>query len=262
MYNEWPLAGFAFLLGCLFGSFANVAILRYLSGDSIIWPGSRCPHCHAFLKWYDNIPIFSALFLKLKCRYCSNNISWQYPMVELLTGLLFLSVYLNYGLTWTSLELFILVLGLVIVSGIDLKSYLLPDVYTLPGILIGLLGAWLNPERHLVDSILGVLVGGGILWSLAYFYFLWRKQEGMGGGDIKLLAWLGAVLGWEAIPFTLLVSSIVGSLAGLLTMPYSQKGFRTIIPFGPFLAFGGLLYALGGRWIAEIYNQFMLPFLF
>jgi leader peptidase (prepilin peptidase)/N-methyltransferase len=153
-------------------------------------------------------------------------------------------------------------LGLLILSVIDLKSYLLPDIFTLPGIFLGLVFSYLNPDRNLLDSAIGVFVGGGVFWAISKTYFLIRKEEGLGGGDIKLLAVIGAFLGWEAIPFVLLVASISGSLAGLLAMRVSQKGIKTIIPFGPFLAFGSAVYLFFGEYFARKYAEFLFPFLF
>jgi len=252
-----------FVLGAIFGSFGNVVIYRYLSNESIVWPRSRCPNCQKMIRWFDNIPIFSwLLWLRGKCRYCQSKISAQYPLIELLVAILFTAAYLKTGLKMTTFETCLLLWGLVIVSVIDLKSYLLPDLFTLPGIILGLLFSYLNPDRSFVDASLGVLVGGGVFWALAKAYFAIRKEEGLGGGDIKLLAVIGAFLGWEAIPFVLLVASVVGSIAGLLAMKMSQKGIKTIIPFGPYLAFGSVIYLFFGEYFARKYAEFLFPFLF
>lgn len=251
-----------FILGTIIGSFVNVAALRYLSGESVVWPGSKCPACQVPIAWYDNVPILSWLILRGRCRKCRGGISYQYPIVEFLLGSLFLATYLKFGPTWTMVEVLVLLTGLVIVSLIDLKSYLLPDIYTLPGIGLGLLGAWLNPERSFGNALAGVVLGAGFLWALSYAYYLWRKQEGLGGGDIKLLAWMGAVLGWESLPFIMLAASIVGSIAGLWTMRSSQKGFKTMIPFGPYLALGSVAYIFFAEYFARKYAEFLFPFLF
>lgn len=254
----WPAV--FFLFGSLLGSFGNVVIARWPKGESLVRPRSHCPSCERTLSWFDLVPIFSWIFLRGRCRSCKAKISARYPLVELVTGALFSLVYLQYGLSWTALELCLLSFGLVTVSMIDYDHYLLPDLFTLSGIVIGLVGSVLNPERDFLSAFGGVLLGGGFLWSIAYLYFVFRKQEGMGGGDIKLLAWIGAVLGWKAIPFVILVSSLVGSVAGLLSGLRSEEGMKKVIPFGPFLAAGALLYYLGGQGLAHTYLGLFLPF--
>ena len=153
--------------------------------------------------------------------------------------------------------LLILVLGLVIGSFIDFDHMILPDEITLGGIVLGLIGAWLNPERLFLDALLGVLFGGRILWLVAYIYFVFTGREGLGGGDIKLLGWLGALLGWKAIPFIILTASISGSVVGLLVSRQKSEGLKTMIPFGPFLALGALLYLFGlksvGYWYVDLF---------
>lgn len=251
-----------FVIGAIFGSFANVAILRYQKGESVVFPGSRCPKCGTAIRWKDNIPILSWFLLKGRCRACRESISPRYWIVELLTATLFALAFLKLGWSWFLLEILVFFLGLVIVSFIDIDSFLLPDIYTLPGMVLGLLGALLNPERGFLDAAFGLLLGGGFLWAVAYFYFLIRKEEGMGGGDIKLLGWIGAVLGWQSIAFVIISASLVGTAGGLLVASREKKGMKTVIPFGPYLALGAVLFVLGGEWIAEQYSQFFLPFLF
>lgn len=249
----------AFCLGAILGSFGNVLIYRIPKDKSIVSPRSCCPKCQTGISWYDNIPIFSWLILRGRCRVCGSAIPVRYLMVEIFIGFLFALTVNSFGISWTTLELLILIFGLVIVSYIDLDTFLLPDKFTLPGIVIGLLGAALNPERTFGDSFLGVLLGGGFLWAIAYLYFLFRKEEGMGGGDIKLLAWIGAVLGWKAIPFVILSSSVIGSVVGLVFAIRSAKGMKTVIPFGPYLALGALLYIFGGKTLGLWYISLFLP---
>jgi leader peptidase (prepilin peptidase)/N-methyltransferase len=180
-------------------------------------------------------------------------------MVELLMASLFTLAYFKFGISWTLLEILLLLFGLVTVSFIDLDRFLLPDIFTLSGIVIGLIGGFLNPERSFAESVLGVFLGGGFLWSIAHIYFLIRKEEGMGGGDIKLLAWLGAVLGWKAIPFIILSSSLLGSFVGIALAMRSRKGMKTVIPFGPYLALGAVIYIFVGESLAELYLQLFIP---
>jgi leader peptidase (prepilin peptidase)/N-methyltransferase len=181
--------------------------------------------------------------------------------VELVTGILFAALYLRFGLSWTLLEFLVFGWGLVVVSVIDLDHRLLPDVFTLPGMGLGLVGAWLNPERHFVDAILGAAFGFGFLWAVSYVYLALRKEEGMGGGDIKLLGWIGALLGWKAVVFTILTSSIIGSIVGLSLAAVRRTGLKTAIPFGPFLALAAFIYVFAGHQITQSYISFFLPVL-
>jgi len=256
---QYLYAAYAFIFGLLFGSFANVVILRLPKGESVIFPHSRCPQCSKPIKWYDNVPVLAWIWLGGKCRACRKPFSVRYPIVEFLSGLLFLLVHLKYGLTWTALEYTIFCWCLLVCSVIDLDHMILPDVFTLSGIVIGLIGAALNPSREFLPALYGVLLGGGFLWAIAYAYYLLRKEEGMGGGDIKLLAWMGAVLGWQSIPFIVLVSSITGSVVGVAYAMRSKSGLKSVIPFGPYLALAAILYLLGGEAIGQWYIGLFIP---
>lgn len=255
----WVEVAFLFVLGLLFGSFANVVIYRLPQKKSVITPRSSCPKCGKFIAWYDNIPVFSWLFLAGKCRHCKTKISFRYPLVELITGFLFAAIFFKYGYSWTTVEYLIFAWSLVVVSFIDIDLMILPDVFTLSGIVIGLAGAALNPERNFMSALFGVLMGGGFLWLIAYLYLVLRKEEGMGGGDIKLLAWIGAVLGWTSIPFVVLASSVLGSLVGLSLAMRSKAGLKSVIPFGPYLALAALVFILGGDEIGLWYIGLFLP---
>lgn len=250
---------FFFVLGILFGSFANVVIYRLPKNESVIRPRSRCQKCLQPVAWFDNIPLFSWLWLRGKCRSCKVSISPRYFLVELLTGILFAVAFHFDGLSWTLVEHLIFIFGLVICSFIDFDHMILPDEFTLSGIVIGLVGALLNPERVFLESLFGVLMGGGFLWLMAYLYFLFTKKEGMGGGDIKLIAWIGAVLGWKAIPFVIVASAVLGSIIGLALAWKSNQGLKTVIPYGPYLAAAALLYIFGLQTLAQMYYQLFLP---
>lgn len=248
-----------FIFGAILGSFGNVVIYRLPRGESVVKPRSHCYNCKAQVKWYDNIPIFSWFILRGRCRQCGAKYSFRYAVVEFLTGVLFLLSYHYAGFSWTLLEYLLFVFGLVICTFIDVDHMILPDEFTLSGIVLGLVGAALNPQREFLDSLFGFLMGGGFLWGMAYLYFLFTKQEGMGGGDIKLLAWIGAVLGWKAIPFVIMTSAIVGSVIGLVIARKQKAGLKTVIPFGPYLALGAILYMFGGETIALWYLDLFLP---
>ncbi|MBX3021507.1 MAG: prepilin peptidase [Bdellovibrionales bacterium] len=255
----WVETALVFLFGLLWGSFGNVVIHRLPLGLSVVRPRSRCPECEKMIGWYDNIPVLSWVFLRGRCRSCKSPISARYPFVELLTGLMFAAIYARFGFTWLTLEYLIFAWGLIVVSFIDLDHMILPDVFTLSGVVIGLLGAALNPERSFLSALTGVLMGGGFLWLIAYLYLVFRKEEGMGGGDIKLLAWIGAVLGWTSVPFVILASSVVGSVVGLTLAARSKAGLKSVIPFGPYLAAAALLYMLGGDSLGLWYIGLFLP---
>lgn len=248
-------------MGACWGSFANVVILRLPRGESVATPRSHCPSCKKMISGFDNIPLVSFLLLKGACRNCGIKISPRYFLVEFLTGALFAAVFWRFQGTYYFYEILLLAWGLVVVSFIDLDHRILPDKFTLPGILIGFAGALLNPERTFLDAFLGFLAGGGFLWAVAYIYFLLRKQEGMGGGDIKLLAWIGTIMGWRSIIFIILASSLFGSLVGLAFGLYRKSGFKTAIPFGPFIAFAAIIYWFAGEAITSAYVQFFFPWL-
>lgn len=249
---------FSFLFGAIFGSFANVVILRMPAGESI-QGRSHCIKCKKNIPWYNNFPIFSYFFLKGKCSTCKESFSLRYPFVEFIMACLFAVVAYQYGMSWTTLEYLILVFGLVTAAFIDYDHMILPDEITLGGLLIGLVGAAINPERNFLEAFLGVLFGGGTLWLVAYIYFIFTGREGLGGGDIKLLAWLGALLGWRGIPFVILSASIVGSVVGLIISKKNQNTLKTMIPFGPFLAMGAILYILGLKSVGIWYIQLFFP---
>jgi leader peptidase (prepilin peptidase)/N-methyltransferase len=249
---------FTFLFGISFGSFANVLIFRWPNEESILGR-SFCGSCGEEIPWYQNVPIFSYFFLGGRCGNCSRKFSIRYPVVEFLTGIVFVMVVSLYGLTWTTLEILILSFCLVVGSFIDWDHMILPDEITIGGTIIGLIGAALNPEREFLEAFLGVLLGGGSLWLVAYIYFIFTGREGLGGGDIKLLAFIGSILGWKAIPFVILCSSMVGAVVGLLMSRKSGEGLKTAIPFGPFIALAAFLYLSGLKSIGIWYLQLFFP---
>lgn len=246
MSETQVLASVLFLFGALFGSFANVVIIRLPRGESIVKPRSHCMSCNAPVSWYHNLPILSWFILRGRCSKCGAGFSIRYPLVELLMAVLFAGAGMAFGISWTLFEALIFIFGLVTVSFIDIDHMILPDKFTLSGIAIGLAGALLNPERTFLDGLIGAVLGFGFLWAVAYFYFALRNREGMGGGDIKLLGWIGAVLGWKAVPLVILVSSLIGSLVGIALALRTKGGMNKAIPFGPYLAAAALLYLLFG----------------
>ena len=243
---------FSFFLGSIIGSFLNVCIYRIPAGESIVSPSSRCPHCHAPIRWYQNVPMLSYLLLGGKCASCRTRISPRYPLVEALTGLLFVLVFYHFGLQGATLVYWLFAAALVTITFIDLDHQIIPDVISLPGIVVGFLCSFAVPWLSWTDSLLGILAGGGSLYLVAVGYELLTKKEGMGGGDIKLLAMIGAFLGWKAILPIVFISSFMGSLVGVPVMLIKQADSKLAIPFGPFLAAAALFYLFWGpaliRW--------------
>ena len=234
---------FSLIFGASVGSFLNVVILRLPEeGASIVFPGSRCPKCLHDLKWYDNVPVISFILLKKQCRYCGVPISWQYPLVELTMALLSLALLFKFGFTYGLPIYFVFTAALLVVIVIDFYHKIIPDVISLSGIVIGFACSFINPVITWQQSGIGLLVGGGSLYAVAAGYYLFTKREGMGGGDIKLLAMIGAFLGWQSLPFVVFGSSILGAVVGIGAMVKQKKGGKTMIPYGPFLSTAALLY--------------------
>ena len=250
---------FAFIIGASVGSFLNVVILRLpAEGESIVFPASRCPKCRHALQWYDNIPIVSFLVLKKRCRYCEAPISWQYPLVELTMALLSVALLFKFGLT-VALPIYFLFSGaLLAVIVIDFYHQIIPDVISLPGIVIGFACSFVNPVVTWQQAGLGLLIGGGALYAVAAGYYLFTKREGMGGGDIKLIAMIGAFLGWQSLPFVIFGSSVLGAIVGLAAMTKQKKGGKTMIPYGPFLSVAALLY----MFFREPLNYYLVRYFF
>ncbi len=252
------LLGAAFLFGTIIGSFLNVVILRLPDpGTSIVFPSSHCPKCKNTLSWYENIPILSYLVLGGKCRHCKVSISPQYPIVELLTGLLAVAVIANFGLSLTALGFFLFCAALVTIIWIDLHHQIIPDVISLPGIIFGFAFSFVSFFVTWQESLIGLLAGGGIFYAVSYSYYLLRRQEGLGGGDIKLLAMLGAFLGWQSLLFIIFASSVTGTVAGLFAMRSQKKGGATRIPFGPFLAVSGLFYLFFRPQVQQLFSLYL-----
>jgi leader peptidase (prepilin peptidase) / N-methyltransferase len=241
-----------FLVGSCLGSFFNVVIHRLPAEESITHPGSRCPECRRPIRYYDNIPLLSYLILRGRCRYCRAPISLRYPIVEAISGCLALFLFRQYG--WQAqffIELFFVSI-LVIVTFIDLDIYIIPDIFSLSGIVAGLIFSFFTPRLTWMDSLIGILLGGGLFYLIAVGYQYLRRQDGLGGGDIKLMGMIGAFLGWPGVVFTVLLASVLGTVVGLVVMWRTRKGMKTMLPFGPFLSFGAVSYIFFGpdffRW--------------
>ena len=235
-----------FIFGLCIGSFLNVCIYRLPASKSIVHPRSMCSNCGTLIAAYDNIPVLSYLWLKGRCRHCQIKISLRYPMVELLGGLFALGTFLKFGLTLEALIYYLFFAALLIVTFIDIDHRIIPNVITLPGIPICFAASFALPTITYKEALLGILIGGGSLFLVAWIYSLITKKEGMGGGDIKLLAMMGAIVGWQGVLFTIFLASLVGTLAGLAAMLQSRKGMKLAVPFGPFLSIGSITYIFFG----------------
>lgn len=249
---------FAGILGAIVGSFLNVVILRLpAENESVVFPASHCPKCSATLHWYENIPLLSYLLLRGKCSHCRTPISWQYPIVEAAMALLSILLMATNQLSLAYFGYFIFCAALLVITVIDIYHQIIPDIISLPGIIAGFCFALVSDGVTWQSSLIGILAGGGILYAIAFLYFFLRKIDGMGGGDIKLLAMIGAWLGWQSLPFVILASSASGTLVGLLAMIKQKKGGQTRIPFGPFLAAGALLYTFYSEKILYFYHLYL-----
>ena len=246
------------LFGAIVGSFLNVVILRLPDNNqSIVYPASHCPRCSSSLRWYENIPIISYIFLRGKCSHCKVHISLQYPLVELMMALLAAALMHTFQLSIASAGYFVFCAALLVIIFIDIHHQIIPDVISLPGIVLGVIFSFVSPTVSWQSSLIGLLVGGGVLYAVAFFYFLLRKVDGMGGGDIKLLAMIGAWLGWQSLPFVIFASSFSGSLVGLIAMFYQRKGGQTRIPFGPFLSLSALVYTFFSENILYFFHLYL-----
>jgi len=244
------------VLGLVIGSFSNVCIYRIPRGESVISPGSHCPRCGATLKPYDNIPLLSYLLLRGRCRQCKERISPRYPLVEFLNGLSYVLIYSLYGLTSQTLVYFLLSSALLIIAFIDLEEQIVPDVISLPGIVVGLVLSFFVPYLSLVDSALGVVVAGGIILLIGVIGSAFFKQEAMGGGDVKLAAMLGAFLGWRYALLALFLGFISGAVVGMVLILAKVKGKEDMLPFGPFLVLGFFITLFWGEKIISAYLGF------
>ena len=247
---------FIFILGLIVGSFSNVCIYRIPKNESIIFPASHCPKCHSNISPVDNIPLLSYILLKGRCRNCKSKISIQYPIVELLTGLIYLIISLIYGLSIQTLIYIILSSALIIIAFIDLNEEIVPDVISLPGIVIGFIISFFVTYISFINSALGILAGGGIILIIGLAGSVIFKKEAMGGGDVKLAAMIGAFLGWKYIIISLFLGFFLGALAGIILILSKIKSKEDMVPFGPFIVLGSFVTILWGEKIISWYIGF------
>jgi len=259
----WIVSSVVFIFGAVVGSFLNVCIARLPKEESIVSPPSHCPLCKTPIAFYDNIPLISYLHLRGRCRSCGERISPRYFVVEFLMAVLAVLLFSRIGLGLAFFVNFVLVAALIVITFIDLDVRIVPDVISLPGIGLGLISSIVNSQWSMdysaivpspVSSLLGILVGGGSLLLVAWTYQLFTGIEGMGGGDIKLLAMIGAFLGWPSIPVALFFASLIGSIVGVAFMLKKGVDSKYALPFAPFLCFGALVYLFFGELLIALYQ--------
>ena len=245
------------LLGLAVGSFLNVCIYRLPRRESLNWPASHCPSCSRPLAWYENIPVISWIVLRGRCRTCREAISPIYPVVEIITAAVFVAGYGIYDLTPLVAARLLFACAMIVLFAIDFRHYILPNVITLPGIAVGfVLSVFLPPGWQ--ASLIGLLAGGGLLFLIAETYYRLRGIEGLGMGDVKMLAMIGAFLGWKLMLVTLVLASFAGSFVGIGLMVGRRGDMKAALPFGTFLAVGALVAAVVGdpllNWYLGLYE--------
>lgn len=240
------------IVGLCVGSFLNVVIYRVPRKQSLAWPASRCTDCGRALRWWHNLPVVSWVVLRGRCAYCREPISVRYPLVEIGTALVWLVIVWMTPPGWLLASRLLLGTALVALFMIDLEHQILPNVITLPGIAIGFAFSFVASPGPL-DALLGIVIGGGVLYAIAAGYYLLRKEEGMGMGDVKMLAMVGAFLGWQPVLLTLVLSSFAGAVIGMAMIAFHRGDMRYALPFGTFLSVGTLVAMLAGDAMLDWY---------
>ena len=264
-FMEIYFAFVTLLLGLCFGSFLNVCVYRIPAEISLSHPPSTCPKCDTRIKWYDNIPVFGWLMLGGKCRACKQPISIGYPLIELTTGLFFVTLYLIYGLTWLTPIYALCVFGLLLATFVDLTDMWIPDRVSIGGMIVFPILSVLVPELHgadnwsggLIASAIGFAAGFGGFWLIGKIGTAIFKKDAMGFGDVKLMGGLGALLGWQAVIYILFFSALAGSVIGVALIAMNKKELSSRIPYGPYLALAAFSWILGGYRLWDAYLALM-----
>lgn len=264
-FAMWYFTLLSFFFGACIGSFLNVCIHRIPREQSVIHPRSHCPQCGTLIPWYDNIPLVSYLVLGGRCRVCRTRISPRYFLVELLTALLFLAVWLKLGPDPRVPVYWLVLAGLILGTFVDLEHMILPDRVTIGGMALGPVFSFLIPSLHAADtrlaaltaSLVGLAVGFGSLWCVARLGRIAFKKDAMGFGDVKLLGAIGAFMGWQAVLFTIMISSLVGSVVGVGLILSRNKEWQSRIPYGPYLALAAVIWILRGHLWWDAYLTWM-----
>jgi leader peptidase (prepilin peptidase)/N-methyltransferase len=259
------LSFLVFAFGACIGSFLNVCIHRIPLDQSVIHPRSHCPRCSTPIAWFDNLPIISFFALRGRCRHCQQPISPRYALVEMLVGLLFFLVWYQYGFDIRTPVYWLVIAGLVLGTFVDFEHMIIPDRVSLGGIAAGLLLSFLVPSLHgqtrmvsgLIDGVTGVLAGSGSLWLVGVLGKMAFKKDAMGLGDVKLLGAIGAFLGWQAVVFTIMLSSLAGASIGIGLILFGRKEWQSRLPYGPYLALGAIIWILWGFNWWQLYMEWI-----
>jgi len=271
--HPWLTVWFAFFAGLLLGSFLNVCIYRLPRDLSVVVPRSFCPYCEKTISWYDNIPVISYVLLSGKCRACKEQIPIRYPLVELATAAGFASIVATFGLTAAALKFCVFLAIQVALIGSDVEERILPDEFTLGGIVAGLAFSWFVPlsfglghvllppgadirYASLLESAISAALASGAIWLVGAMYYRLRQREGLGLGDVKMVAMIGAFLGLQGALLTLMIASLLGALGGLIYILFTGKNASTYeLPFGAFLGTAALAVAVFGEIILTWYTR-------
>ena len=264
MQLQTLLGVYAAVLGLIVGSYLNVLIYRLPLGISTVFPRSRCPHCGTAIRAYDNVPVLSFLLLRGRCRQCGARISWRYPAVEAATAVLFLACFLRFGISLQAPVAALFCALMLALTMIDYDHMILPDKLTWPGIALGILlqpfvgwtRLWPGPWGAVAGAVLGAALGAGILLAVWIAWYLWRHEEGMGLGDVKMLAAIGAFLGWKGVLVALFLGALSGAVVGLTLMAFRGLDFKAKLPFGVFLALGGVIALFAGEALVRVYAAY------
>jgi leader peptidase (prepilin peptidase)/N-methyltransferase len=243
------------VFGLVIGSFLNVCIYRLPRDLSIVWPASRCTTCGRGLSWYENLPVLSYVILRGRCRTCGQHISLMYPLVELLTAAVFVATYAAFGVSWLLPIRLLFGCAMIVLLVVDLQHQILPNEITLPGIAVGLAFSLVAPPGWR-DALIGAIAGGAVLWLVAWGYERWRGLEGLGFGDVKMLAMIGAFLGWKLMLLTLVAASVLGSLTALVLLLARRADWQSKLPLGTFLAIAAIPVSLVGNAVVAWYLSF------
>lgn len=243
------------LLGAMLGSFLNVCILRWPKDESVVSPRSRCPGCGQLIAWYDNVPVLSWLLLRGRCRRCRSGVSIQYPLVELTTALIWAGCVWRFGLTWEALSGAIFGTILLGIAMTDAREYIIPDEFSLGGLVIGLLLSFAGGLDGVIAAVVGAVTGFVLLWTVGELGARIFKKEAMGGGDIKMMAMVGAFVGWQGVLLTVFLGALLGTL---IFGPLSLMGREKQVPFGIFLSLGAAATWLAGPTVIAWYSTFVL----
>ncbi len=264
MQLQTLLGIYAAVLGLIVGSYLNVLIYRLPLGISTVFPRSRCPRCGTAIRAYDNLPVLSFLLLRGRCRQCGARISWRYPAVEAATAALFLACFLRFGISLQAPVAALFCALMLALTMIDYDHMILPDKLTWPGIALGILlqpfvgwtRLWPGPWGAVAGAVLGAALGAGILLAVWIAWYLWRHEEGMGLGDVKMLAAIGAFLGWKGVLVALFLGALSGAVVGLTLMAFRGLDFKAKLPFGVFLALGGVIALFAGEALVRVYAAY------